>query len=121
MGKLIFLGVIEMNILFGKKALLGLLVGILIWASAGMAEDDTFNISMSTSGQVQGGGTGHSSGRWYYYPTSGWYVPWFYNGPYNPDGYKTITWSLRVSRIDIYASARVTIAINWTTDPWKSG
>lgn len=90
------------------------------WASAGLAVENSFNASVSSSGQVQGGGGGYSGGNWYYYPNSRWYTQWFYNGPYDPTGYKTIQWTVHVEPVDIYASSYVRIGINWTTDRWTS-
>ena len=66
-----------MDVSHSKKVRLGLLVASLILVGAGAAQADTFNVSLSSTGQVQGGGSGYSGGQWYYYPTSGWYVQWF--------------------------------------------
>ena len=93
---------------------------LLLVGSVTFGADDTFNVSIDSSGQAGGGGSGHAGGEWYYYPSSGWYCQWFYNGPFEPTGQKRIEWSVRVRRIDTYATARLTIAINWSTDQWES-
>jgi hypothetical protein len=104
-----------------KWFFVGLLLVTLTCVSTSVGEEDTFSVSVNSSGQVEGGGgSGHSGGQWYYYPYSGWYNQWFYNGPYNANAYKTVQWTFRLERIDIYASANVKIAINWSTDQWKS-
>ncbi|MBN1359292.1 MAG: hypothetical protein JW993_01815 [Sedimentisphaerales bacterium] len=104
-----------------KGKCLGVLLVLVCWCvSAGLGAENAFNASVSSSGQLQGGGDGHSGGNWYYYPNSQYYTQWFYNGPFDQTSYKTIDWSVRVELIDIYAYAYVKIAINWTTDRWIS-
>ena len=111
---------IEMNRRYVKEVLAVSLLGLLAWTSLGLAVEHNYNVSIGSNGQVEGGGGGHGGGRWYHYPNSGWYTQWFYNGPFNPHAYKTIEWSVRVQPINSYAASRITIAVNWTTDQWKS-
>ncbi|OHB79998.1 MAG: hypothetical protein A2Z25_04590 [Planctomycetes bacterium RBG_16_55_9] len=111
-----------MNVLCNRKLLLGMFLAVLALMSVGvcLGAEDTFNVSVSSGGTASGGGSGYNNGRWYYYPYSQWYSQWFYDGPYDPAGSKRIEWTLRIGRIDTYASAAVKIGINWTTDQWKS-
>lgn len=77
-----------MDVVTCKKKVCVTLVGALfLWGSAAGAAEGNFNASVSSSGQVEGGGNGYQGGRWYYYPQSKWYTQWFFNGPYNRDAH----------------------------------
>jgi hypothetical protein len=104
----------------GRYKTTGLLILLasLIRPCAGLAQQDTFNASINVDGVVQGDGSGYGGGQWYRYPNTGWYNQWFYDGPFNPNGQKTITWKLTMAPATPGAAGRVTIAINWTTDRW---
>jgi hypothetical protein len=110
-----------MNRYFKTTAVLSLLAG-LIWPCAGLAQTtDTFNATINVDGVVQGGGSGYGGGQWYHYPNSGWYNQWFYDGPFNANGRKTIEYSAVLNTLSPTAGGRVTVAINWTTDQWQDG
>jgi hypothetical protein len=104
--------------LYKTTAVLSLFAS-LIWPCMGLAQVDTFNATINADGVVQGGGSGYGGGQWYLYPNTKWYNQWFYDGPFNANGHKTISWSVVVAPAAAGAAGRVTIAINWTTNQWQ--
>ena len=93
-------------------------------AATAVAEVDTFEIMFDESGEIVGGsGTGYDDGTgvgpWYYYPLTGWWNQWFYNGE------KDYT---RWKEVDVWITidpggpgAEVAIVYNYATSNWPPG
>jgi hypothetical protein len=69
-------------------------------------------------GSVGGGGSGFGGGQWFYYPDTGWWNQWFYDGVFDPDRAKVV-----LIEFDLIAfmPGFVEIALNYSTDAWPSG
>lgn len=81
---------------------------------------DAFFVSFDEHGEAtMGGGTGFNGGEWYYYPNTGWYNQWFYDGPLDPDRYKEI--DLFMTIMPTVAGAQADVAINWSSDDYENG
>jgi hypothetical protein len=87
------------------------------------AAQDTFFATLDAQGAVvQGGGSGYyEQGNWFYYPNSGWWNQWFYDGPLDPAGKKTINISVVFRPLEPTAASRFELALNWTDARWSTG
>src|SRR5512141_2113323 len=86
------------------------------------ATQDTFFATVDSQGNVvQGGGSGFQGGQWFHYPASGWWNQWFYNGPMDPAGKKSINISVRIRPLVAGVPSRVELAINWSSKQWSAG
>ncbi len=86
------------------------------------AAQDTFFATVDTQGAVvQGGGSGYQEGHWFFYPNSGWWNQWFYNGPLDPAGRKTVNISLTIRPLQPTAPSRIELALNWSNSQWSTG
>ncbi len=97
-----------------------LILGVLALCAAtarAVGTVDTFWAQMGADNTlIDGGGTGHNGGEWYYYPNTLWWNQWFYDDPFDPTRWKTIDVAY-----DITATAdgaNVSICVNWTTPEW---
>jgi hypothetical protein len=81
--------------------------------------EDTFFISVDTSGEVVGGGgSGFNGGMWYLYP-SGWINEWFYDHPFDPERGKIIHIEFDVVALDPGVNSLLYFAVNWSTPEWS--
>jgi len=86
------------------------------------AAQDTFFATVNTQGAVvQGGGSGYQGGQWFFYPESGWWNQWFYDGSLDPAGKKTINISLGVRPLEPGVPSRLELAVNWSNSQWSTG
>lgn len=86
-----------------------------------LAAHDTFFATVNTQGAVvQGGGSGYQGGQWFFYPESGWWNQWFYDGPLDPAGKKTINISLGVRPLEPGVPSRLEVAVNWSNSQWSA-
>jgi hypothetical protein len=72
---------------------------------------------------IDGGGIGYyddgtSFNGWYFYPNTDWWNIWFYDHPFNPNGYKNMDIYFEWYPTDPYYWIEVTA--NWSTPDWPA-
>ncbi len=98
------------------------LIGFVSVASLVSATEDTFSVTVNANGAVvQGGGSGYEGGKWYYYSKTRWWNQWFYDGPLDLNGKKTVEYSFHIRPLTASAGATPEVAINWSSKQWPSG
>jgi len=86
---------------------------------------NTFWVEFGPDGTpIDGGGTGYyddgtSFNGWFYYPNTDWWNIWFYDHPFDPDGYKLCDIYFEWYPTDPYYW--IEVAANWATPDWPSG
>jgi len=86
---------------------------------------NTFFIEFGPDGTpIDAGGTdyyddGTSINGWFYYPNTDWWNIWFYDHPFEPDGYKLYDIYFEWYPTDPYYW--IEVSANWTTPDWPSG
>jgi len=99
-----------------------ILLVLMLLCGTVQAAQDTFFATLDAQGSVvQGGGSGFQGGHWFFYPASGWWNQWFYNGPPDPAGRKTISISLNIQPLQPTAASRLELAVNWSSEQWFTG
>jgi hypothetical protein len=99
-----------------------ILLVLMLLCGTVQAAQDTFSVTVNAQGAVvQGGGSGYQGGHWFFYPSSGWWNQWFYNGPLDPTGKKTVNISLTIRPLQPGAPSRIELALNWSSSQWSTG
>ena len=79
--------------------------------------DVWYRIALDTDGDlILGDGDGDG---WHYYPTSGYYRMWFYNGPYSAARKGVLNYHVYAEPVDLDTFASADIRFNWTTPQWS--
>ena len=90
-----------------------------------LADTNRFWIELGDDGIIlDAGGThyyddGTSYSGWFYYPNTDWRNIWFYDHPFDPDGYKLIDIYFEWYPTDPYYW--IEVAANWSTADWPPG
>lgn len=81
---------------------------------------DVFNITFDATGwMIEGGGTGHDGGTFYYYPNTEWWNEWYYDGVLDLTRAKNVMVTFNITPTDVGADA--TVAINYSSPDYPPG
>jgi len=99
-----------------QKVLCLLLVAAFAAPSSAEAKHDEFYAVFVGETLYEGGGTGWNGGEWIWYPQTGWWNQWFYDGRPDPERWKKIDFRIRIEPAlpDVGTDQRVALAINWS-------
>jgi len=80
-----------------------------------------YRIAFDNSGEyLLGDGDGYATGTWYYYPETGWWRQWFYNGPCDPNRQGDLLYHVYIKAVDPAKSTYAEVRFNWSTPEWSS-
>lgn len=79
---------------------------------------DVFWATVDPTGFIYGGGSGYEGGYWYFYPETGWWNQWFYDGYFDPERSKVV---LIEFDLQAFSPGYIEIALNYSTDLWPPG
>lgn len=83
--------------------------------------DSWYRIAVDASGtMVEGDGYGYNGGTWYYYPDTGWFRQWFYNGPYDPDRKGELEYKAYITPGPSIGPTDIEMDFNWATPQWSA-
>ncbi|MBN1361570.1 MAG: hypothetical protein JW993_13310 [Sedimentisphaerales bacterium] len=83
--------------------------------------DSWYRIAVDAAGEmVEGDGYGYNGGTWYYYPETGWYRQWFYNGPYDPARRGELEYKAYITPGPSIGPTDIEMEFNWTTPEWSA-
>jgi hypothetical protein len=69
---------------------------------------------------VLGDGHGYNGGTWYYYPETGWWRQWFYNGPYSDLRHGELEYETYIKAYEVSRNVNAEVRFNWSTRAWSA-
>ncbi len=83
--------------------------------------DSWYRIAVDADGvKVEGDGHGYAGGTWYYYPETGWYRQWFYNGPYDPARQGELEYKAYITPGPSVGPTDIEMRFNWARPQWSA-
>jgi hypothetical protein len=83
--------------------------------------DSWYRIAVNAAGEmVEGDGHGYNGGTWYYYPETGWYRQWFYNGPCDPARQGELLYKAYITPGPSAGLTNIEMQFNWANPQWSA-
>jgi hypothetical protein len=105
---------------------LGLLAGSIATAQNDIEDPDAYpdawyRVAFDDDGNyLLGDGHGYGAGMWYYYPETGWWRQWYYNGPYDPCCQGVLHYQVYIKAVDPTRLTHAEVRFNWSTPQWSA-
>ncbi len=83
--------------------------------------DSWYRIAVDANGtMVEGDGHGYDGGTWYYYPETGWFRQWFYNGSYDPTRQGELEYKAYITPGPSLGPTNIELQFNWANPQWSA-
>jgi len=117
---------------YGVPFMAALIIGVATYAVSAAAHyepenwdhSDWFTVVVDANGTATGDCSGYQS-QWFYYPESGWWNQWFFDGKYDPDRFKVVHVEFTLHGLIPDGGVNTQpdfgwaeIVFNWTTPAW---